>query len=1048
MSTLLALALASTSSLSPLLAAVPAGYVGPTRPATVLILDKGDEQSALIAGLAKRGLHDMVVKEGTDFLQRFTNHRRMNAVRYRLAGAYFELGKTRESLAQYQALDGVNGFEQAMEVKFRLGQCAVELGENAVAVQSLRAVEASNADYLKTPAIYLLAEALFRSESFDEAGAAYGRVLKRTDDSAAEYARDARYGRTWSAWKKKNFDGTIAGAQDFLGQHGEDPQAGELAFLAGEAHLEAGRPADAIQWYGRVTKGEYAEVALRGAGFAEVTQGNATAAASRFGRYLSQFPKGRFAAEVALQRGVQLVRAKAFAEAATALRSAPTVQDAQARYWLAMAEAGQGRHEAALAAAQDGLKKNPDETLGVQLRIAAGDALFELGRSQEAAAFYEQSGSSYALHAAAVARLNAGDAKEAERLARTLLTGAARQPGTEFRLEALLTRAEALFRMERYGEAEPLLRTLLDEARQKIAAEGAAEGGAKVDPSLVSRANSRLAWCQWYADNTAGARQLFAAASRDRNLTEAERAEALFMTGRAALKGGDSQGAIQAFTAYATATGKEGAFADEVLLRLARLTPGAGGAAFYGRLVAEHPSSTLAPAALSEAAERYISLGDSAQGAASYAMLVERFPQHELSRNARYGLGWARYQAGEYAPATEPLWDVARDSGASEELRTASLELLVWSFAKAENPTDAAVAFQAFASRSSDEQRLLSAARLVDGVLAEAGDLDGRKSLWQSLTTKFKGAEGVASARIELGFVALDQGDIQGAAQQAIAGRQALPESPDVAELLFFVGEAYYEAGDDERAAPLYVASSQYAADEVAERALYKGGFSELRRGQNANAAKAFGTLVERFPKGVLAPESMFLAGEACYREEQFEASAVWLRQMVKDFPSHASRSKALFRLGLTEGRLENWGASADALGSLVSRYPDFASLTEAELWRGRALSRRGDRRAARQSLGRVIESDEGILAAQARIETGRILEDENDLEGALSEYLKVAVLYGHAEECAEALVRAGEVLERSGEAERARERYEEVLEDYPKTKYAVEAKKRLAGGV
>ncbi len=1044
MTALLALALASTSTFTPLFAAVPPNYAVLSSPASAIVLDSGDEQSALIAGLAKRGLHDMVVKEANDFFQRFKNHRRGHAVRYRLAGAYFELGKTEDALAQYRVLDGAKGFEQAMEVKFRLGQCALELGENALAKTSLQAVEASNADYLKTPATYLLGEALFRSGEFAAASQAYGRVLARTDDAAADYARDARYGRTWAAWKNKSYDATIAAAQDFVTQHGEDPQAGELAFLAGEAELEAERPERAIQWYGRVKQGEYAEVAMRGAGFAEVTKGDALAAAARFDQYLKKYPKGKFAAEVALQRGVQLVRAKKFTEAATALKSAPTVVDAQSRYWLAMAEAGAGNHEGALAAAQDGLKKSPDETLGVQLRIAAGDALFELGRSKEAAALYEQSGSAYALHAAAVARLNAGDAAEAERLAKTLLTGSAREPGTPFRLEALLTRAEALFRLERYNECEPLLRKLLDEAGNQASGAGAGTDQA----SLVARAKSRLGWCYWYAEDAAAARQYFVAASKDAKLTQAERSEAVFMTGRAALKQGDEAGALQAFTSYAQSTGQDGAFADEVLLRLARLTPGAPGAALYDRLVAEHPNSTLAPAALAESAERYIELGAADKGKGAYEQLVGRFPNHALSRNGRYGLGWARYQAGEFEAATVPLAEVARDEAATDELRTASLELLVWSCAKANKPKDAVAAFRAFASRSTDEARLLSTARLVDGALMDVNDTEARKSLWQSMSTKLKSPEGMAAARIEQGFLALDAGDAQGAAQQAIAARQALPTSPDVAELMFFIGEAYYDAADDEKAAPLYVAASQHATDEVAERALYKGGFAELRRGNNANAAKAFGTLVERFPKGVLAPESLFLAGEACYREEQFEPAAAWLRRMVKDYPNHASRAKALFRLGLAEGQLENWGASADALGNLVSRHPKFPSLTEAELWRGRALSRRGDRRAARQSLSRVVEADQGVLAAQARIETGRIFESESDLEGALSEYLKVAVLYGHAEECAEALVRAGDVLERSGEEGRAKERYEEVLKDYPETKYAAEAKKRLADGV
>ena len=38
--------------------------------------DEGDEESAFIAGLAKRGLHEMVVKEATKFLDRRPSHRR------------------------------------------------------------------------------------------------------------------------------------------------------------------------------------------------------------------------------------------------------------------------------------------------------------------------------------------------------------------------------------------------------------------------------------------------------------------------------------------------------------------------------------------------------------------------------------------------------------------------------------------------------------------------------------------------------------------------------------------------------------------------------------------------------------------------------------------------------------------------------------------------------------------------------------------------------------------------------------------------------------
>ncbi|MEL6714080.1 MAG: tetratricopeptide repeat protein, partial [Planctomycetota bacterium] len=174
------------------------------------------------------------------------------------------------------------------------------------------------------------------------------------------------------------------------------------------------------------------------------------------------------------------------------------------------------------------------------------------------------------------------------------------------------------------------------------------------------------------------------------------------------------------------------------------------------------------------------------------------------------------------------------------------------------------------------------------------------------------------------------------------------------------------------------------------------------------------------------------------------EDAAPWLRRMTSEFKAHESRPKALFRLGVCEVELGRHEQASVALAELVAKHPGFPNLVEAELWRGRALRNTGQLRGARQSLARVVDNDEGVLAARARIELARVSEAENDAEGAVAEYLKVAVLYGHAEECAEALVRAGDVLARTGKEERARSVWAEARKDYPKTPWGAKAAQRL----
>jgi TolA-binding protein len=118
---------------------------------------------------------------------------------------------------------------------------------------------------------------------------------------------------------------------------------------------------------------------------------------------------------------------------------------------------------------------------------------------------------------------------------------------------------------------------------------------------------------------------------------------------------------------------------------------------------------------------------------------------------------------------------------------------------------------------------------------------------------------------------------------------------------------------------------------------------------------------------------------------------------------------------------------------------------TEAEIRRGMALARLGLGRAARQSFRRVIELDKGQLAAQARIAQGRLFLEEGDGESALSEFLKVALLYAHSEEVAEALFLSGELLEARGERDAALARYREAADQHAETAFGRSARKRLS---
>jgi TolA-binding protein len=265
-----------------------------------------------------------------------------------------------------------------------------------------------------------------------------------------------------------------------------------------------------------------------------------------------------------------------------------------------------------------------------------------------------------------------------------------------------------------------------------------------------------------------------------------------------------------------------------------------------------------------------------------------------------------------------------------------------------------------------------------------------------------------------------------------------------LAEAAFFVGEARHARGQAAEAAGLYALAAPLAAGELAARVAYKQGFVALETGDLEGAERAFATLVEQHGESELHGEGLYLLGEVRCRREDWRGAVAPLQRLVQESPRHQSVPKALFRLGLAAGRLGEWTLCEQSLGDLLRRQRDFPQAAEAHLWRGRALAARGDLRGARVDLDATVALDRGGLGAAARLELGHLARASGDLDAALSDYLKVAVLYAHPASVAEALVSAGECLEALDQRDAAIARYREALADHPEQPAAARARERL----
>jgi tetratricopeptide (TPR) repeat protein len=436
-----------------------------------------------------------------------------------------------------------------------------------------------------------------------------------------------------------------------------DERASEMRFLLGESHLEADRPERALAAYATVKGGPFHDAALRGAGFAASALGRNAAAAQWFEQVLTGFPDSRFRGEAALQRGIHLLKAGEAQKAFDALSTEDAGQGPDTLYWRGRALAKLEQNERALQTYDAALRAKPGEVLANRIQVARGDALFELGRGDEAAAAYQLSGSDYALHAAAVAKLNAGEAAEAVRIARQIVASGRE---SAYSIEAQLTLGEGLFALTQYAPAE--------ESFQVVARES-------TDPAKRARAIARMGWCRWLSGDFEAAEEHFGAVGE--NYPESDEAdEAAFMRARAADSNEGGARAAQAYAAYLAAH-PSGAHVVEAGLRYARLEPGAAGLERLQALVAAAPESDFKVQARFDLAERLAAEGRFAEARPLYAA-VAGDGESDLAPAARYGLAWCLYSEGQYATAAEHLAALGADDSLGTDLNVASLELCVW----------------------------------------------------------------------------------------------------------------------------------------------------------------------------------------------------------------------------------------------------------------------------------------------------------------------------------------------------------------------------------
>jgi tol-pal system protein YbgF len=138
------------------------------------------------------------------------------------------------------------------------------------------------------------------------------------------------------------------------------------------------------------------------------------------------------------------------------------------------------------------------------------------------------------------------------------------------------------------------------------------------------------------------------------------------------------------------------------------------------------------------------------------------------------------------------------------------------------------------------------------------------------------------------------------------------------------------------------VAPPAAPGDPAEEAARYDAAFDLLKAGRYAEATRAFGDFLDRYPGGRYADNAQYWLGETAYVNRDFDKALAEFQRVEDDYPSSPKVADALLKIGYIEYEQEQWPRARQTLERLVEQYP---ATTAAQLARQRLRRMSGEGR-------------------------------------------------------------------------------------------------------
>lgn len=407
--------------------------------------------------------------------------------------------------------------------------------------------------------------------------------------------------------------------------------------------------------------------------------------------------------------------------------------------------------------------------------------------------------------------------------------------------------------------------------------------------------------------------------------------------------------------------------------------------------------------ALYQIANSYYRSDQTYEAVQTFRRLLRMYPQSRLREQAMYNIGYLYFLAGNYAQAIEEFEILTRQYRGSTWAARAQYNIGD-AYYNAGEHARAIAAYQRVLDQYPNSPFIIEAVNGIQYAMLAAGQADRSSDVLEAFIDKNPQANTADRLRFRQAETILRSGDYLAAIEAFRQYIRTTTSEQLVPEALYNIADAYRQLVNVPAAIEAYsTIVRDHPRSSRAESALLNLGSLHLERNQPERALGYFQDLLQRTRR--LRNEANIGLGQSHLALRRFPEAEQAFRAVLAVSPQNDQARLGLATVMLRTSR----GAEAEAI------------------------------------LRAVAESNTLEQGAEAQYLLGTVLQQRRDHTAALEAFSRVRVLYQAYEKwVAQALIRSAESLNATGSTAESRRLLQTVIDRYPGTPYADEARRLL----